>query len=276
MPSRFQKPIPDDLREPHEVNVPGLWNVYIIGIGIAILMGLAGRKPVDCWRLLCCPFRRLTRRTRWLPRRRTSIPRRSRAPSASSLSCTALRWSRIRTCRIALALVSLVALGLVVLNIHTASRYSQIKPLVIRIDDVGRAEAVQYDATGYQPQPPELRYFLTQFVVKHFSRLARDDPTRVSGLSALPGARAGRRHDRAERAESRHRDVHDEPVRRRGRHRRPERQPERVGEGPRTRPPSASRSCCTPRGRGRNALVRRSSRRSISRCATACPTSSCA
>lgn len=73
--------------------------------------------------------------------------------------------------RIALALVSLVALGLVFLNIHTASRYSQIKPLVIRIDDVGRAEAVQYDATGYQPQPQELRYFLTQFVVKHFSRL---------------------------------------------------------------------------------------------------------
>jgi hypothetical protein len=30
---------------------------------------------------------------------------------------------------------------------------------------------VQYDATAYRPQPPELRYFLTQFVVKHFSRL---------------------------------------------------------------------------------------------------------
>ena len=51
------------------------------------------------------------------------------------------------------------------------TRYSQVKPLVIRIDDVGRAEAVQYDATSYQPQPPELRYFLTQFIVKHFSRL---------------------------------------------------------------------------------------------------------
>jgi type IV secretory pathway TrbF-like protein len=73
--------------------------------------------------------------------------------------------------RIALVLVSLVAIGLVILNVHTVSRYSQVKPLVIRIDDVGRAEAVQYDATGYQPQPPELRYFLTQFVVKHFSRL---------------------------------------------------------------------------------------------------------
>lgn len=73
--------------------------------------------------------------------------------------------------KIALVLVSLVALGLVGLNIHTTSRYAQVKPLVIRIDQVGRAEAVQYDATGYAPQPPELRYFLTQFIVKHFSRI---------------------------------------------------------------------------------------------------------
>ncbi len=73
--------------------------------------------------------------------------------------------------KIALVLVSLVALGLLALNFHTAAKYSQVKPLVIRIDDVGRAEAVQYEATAYQPQPPELRYFLTQFIVKHFSRL---------------------------------------------------------------------------------------------------------
>src|SRR3954471_11215799 len=68
--------------------------------------------------------------------------------------------------KIALVLVSFVALGLLALNFHTTARYSQIKPLVIRIDDVGRAEAVEYDATRYQPQPPELRYFLTQFIVK--------------------------------------------------------------------------------------------------------------
>lgn len=73
--------------------------------------------------------------------------------------------------KIALVLVSLVAVGLIALNFHTASRYAQVKPLVIRIDDVGRAEAVEYDATRYEPQPPELRYFLTQFIVKHFSRI---------------------------------------------------------------------------------------------------------
>lgn len=73
--------------------------------------------------------------------------------------------------KIALVLVSLIALSLVGLNVYTTTRYAQIKPLVIRIDDVGRAEAVAYDATRYAPQPPELRYFLTQFVVKHFSRI---------------------------------------------------------------------------------------------------------
>ena len=73
--------------------------------------------------------------------------------------------------KIALVLVSLVALGLLALNFHTAAEYANVKPLVIRIDEVGRAEAVQYDATAYRPQPPELRYFLTQFVVKHFSRI---------------------------------------------------------------------------------------------------------
>ena len=73
--------------------------------------------------------------------------------------------------KIALLVVSLVAAGLVGLNFHTVSKYAHVKPLVIRIDAVGRAEAVQYDATTYQPQAPEIRYFLTQFVVKHFSRI---------------------------------------------------------------------------------------------------------
>jgi type IV secretion system protein VirB5 len=73
--------------------------------------------------------------------------------------------------KIALVLVSLVAVGLVALNFRMAAKYANVKPLVIRIDDVGRAEAVQYDATAYQPQAPELRYFLTQFIIKHFSRI---------------------------------------------------------------------------------------------------------
>src|SRR3989442_7853605 len=73
--------------------------------------------------------------------------------------------------KIAVLLVSLLALGLLALNFRTQAKYANVKPLVIRIDDVGRAEAVSYDATTYRPQAPELRYFLTRFVVTHFSRL---------------------------------------------------------------------------------------------------------
>src|SRR5215204_5051682 len=73
--------------------------------------------------------------------------------------------------RIALLVTGLLALGLLALNFRTQARAASIKPLVVRIDGVGRAEAVQYDASAYRPQAPELRYFLTQFVVKHFSRI---------------------------------------------------------------------------------------------------------
>jgi type IV secretion system protein VirB5 len=73
--------------------------------------------------------------------------------------------------KIALVLVSLLSLGLLGLNFRTQAQYANLKPLVIRIDDVGRAEAVAYDAATYRPQAPELRYFLTRFVVTHFSRL---------------------------------------------------------------------------------------------------------
>ena len=75
--------------------------------------------------------------------------------------------------KIALLSVSLVAVGLLVLNVLTIKKYEQFKPLVIRIDDVGRAQAVRYDTLTYQPQgqAPELKYFLTQFVTKHFARM---------------------------------------------------------------------------------------------------------
>jgi type IV secretion system protein VirB5 len=75
--------------------------------------------------------------------------------------------------KIALLCVSLVAIGLLVLNVRTQAKYANVKPLVIRIDEVGRAQAVQYDTLTYRPQgqAPELRYFLTQFVTKHFARV---------------------------------------------------------------------------------------------------------
>src|SRR5579862_3078960 len=75
--------------------------------------------------------------------------------------------------KIALLCVSVIALGLLLLNFRTLSKYANVKPLVIRIDEVGRAQAVQYDTLTYAPQgqAPELKYFLVQFVTKHFARM---------------------------------------------------------------------------------------------------------
>jgi len=75
--------------------------------------------------------------------------------------------------KIAVLALSGVAIALVALNIQTARRASRLKPLVIRIDEVGRAQAVSYDALTYKPvgQAPELKYFLVQFVTKHYGRM---------------------------------------------------------------------------------------------------------
>lgn len=76
-----------------------------------------------------------------------------------------------RYLRVAVFALSLVAVGLVGLNLRTQAEYRSLRPLVIRIDEVGRATAVSYQSLEYTPQAPELKYFLTQFVIRHYSRV---------------------------------------------------------------------------------------------------------
>ena len=73
--------------------------------------------------------------------------------------------------RIALLCLSLVVVGLIVLTLRVQRAAQELKPLVIRIDDVGRATAVTYASLAYTPQAPELKYFLIQFVTAHYSRM---------------------------------------------------------------------------------------------------------
>src|SRR5262245_49949626 len=73
--------------------------------------------------------------------------------------------------KVALVLLAGVCLGLVALNLQTLASFRNVKPLVIRINDVGRAEAVKYAHLEYQPQEPEIKYFLADFVERHYSRM---------------------------------------------------------------------------------------------------------
>jgi type IV secretion system protein VirB5 len=54
--------------------------------------------------------------------------------------------------------------------VHTAKAAASQKPLIIRVNEVGRADAVAYQNFTYKPQAPEIRYFLTRFVVGYYSR----------------------------------------------------------------------------------------------------------
>ena len=72
--------------------------------------------------------------------------------------------------KIALALVSLVAAGLVLLNIKTIRTFQDFRPLVIRINDLGRAEAINYHNLEYRPQDAESKYFVTQFCSLYYRR----------------------------------------------------------------------------------------------------------
>jgi type IV secretory pathway TrbF-like protein len=73
--------------------------------------------------------------------------------------------------KIAVLALSLVAVALVALNLKTYQAFRDLKPLVIRIDDIGRAEALRYDSFAYQPQEAEIKYFLMDFVQRHYSRM---------------------------------------------------------------------------------------------------------
>jgi len=57
--------------------------------------------------------------------------------------------------KIAVLALSLVSMGLVILNIKTYQALSHLKPIVIRIDTVGRAQAVNYETFEYRPQETE-------------------------------------------------------------------------------------------------------------------------
>ncbi len=72
--------------------------------------------------------------------------------------------------KIALVLISLVAVGLALVDLKTIRTFQNFRPLVIRIDDLGRAEAINYHNFEYKPQDAEAKYFLSQFCALYYRR----------------------------------------------------------------------------------------------------------
>src|SRR5258708_10994002 len=59
--------------------------------------------------------------------------------------------------KIAVAVLSLVVLGLVLVNVKIVRTLEGFKPMVIRIDEIGRAQAVAYENLVYKPERSEER-----------------------------------------------------------------------------------------------------------------------
>jgi type IV secretory pathway TrbF-like protein len=63
-----------------------------------------------------------------------------------------------------------VCLALAALVFKSQKALASMRPLVIRINDVGRAEAIDYRNFQYRPQEAENKYYLTRWAELYFSR----------------------------------------------------------------------------------------------------------
>jgi type IV secretion system protein VirB5 len=72
--------------------------------------------------------------------------------------------------KVSVVCLAVVAIVLLFVNVGMYRTFHHLRPLVIRINEVGRAEAVTYNSLAYQPHEAEIRYFLMDFVQRHYSR----------------------------------------------------------------------------------------------------------
>ena len=72
--------------------------------------------------------------------------------------------------KIAVLALSAVALALTGVVYKSHQALASAKPLIIRIDNVGRAEAIDYRDFQYRPQEAENKYYLGRWAELYFSR----------------------------------------------------------------------------------------------------------
>lgn len=73
-----------------------------------------------------------------------------------------LRWS------LAALAVVVVAQGVAIFRLAKTATEKVVE--VIRINDIGKADAVAYGNSQYKPQAPEIRYFLTEWAQNRYTR----------------------------------------------------------------------------------------------------------
>jgi type IV secretory pathway TrbF-like protein len=72
--------------------------------------------------------------------------------------------------KITILMLATVCLTLAVLVFRSQKALANMHPLIVRINEVGRAEAIDYRNFQYRPQEAENKYYLTRWAELYFSR----------------------------------------------------------------------------------------------------------
>ena len=72
--------------------------------------------------------------------------------------------------KVTILVLAIVCIALAVLLFRGQMALASMHPLIVRINDVGRAEAIDYRNFQYRPQEAENKYYLTRWAELYFSR----------------------------------------------------------------------------------------------------------
>src|ERR1700692_4693503 len=72
--------------------------------------------------------------------------------------------------KVTILVLGLVCLALATLVFKSQNALASMKPMIIRINDVGRAEAIDYRNYQYRPQEAENKYYLARWAALYFQR----------------------------------------------------------------------------------------------------------
>ena len=72
--------------------------------------------------------------------------------------------------KVTILVLAAVCVALAALVYHSQMALASVHPLIVRINEVGRAEAVDYRNFQYKPQEAENKYYLTRWAELYFSR----------------------------------------------------------------------------------------------------------
>ena len=72
--------------------------------------------------------------------------------------------------KVTILVLCLVCLALVAITFRSQKTLANMHPLIVRINDVGRAEVIDYRNFQYRPQEAENKYYLTRWAELYFSR----------------------------------------------------------------------------------------------------------